>query len=312
MVLAFGWWAYHLWEINERLYQSEIQNLEYKYSRNNSGLNMTRLQGTEEYAKIEKARNSGKRMIISEGLFFTLCLAFGLWVINRSANREVALAKQRRNFLLSITHELKSPIAAVKLVFETALKRALSDSQKEKLFGNGLKDANRLQKLVEDLLLAARLEDSWQPHPEPMNVETVAAECVETLKIRFPDANIKILQNPHLTPVSVDRPGIYAIINNLLENALKYSPGGSLIEFHAENLINGKCRITIADQGPGIEDAEKLKVFDKFYRVGNEETRANTGTGLGLYVVNQVLTAHKGSITLTDNKPQGSIFTLTI
>lgn len=311
MMLAFGWWSFHLWQQNERLFVAEQQILEAKYSKNNIGLNLTQLQGTSEYAKIVSTRESGRRMILAEGLFFTLCLAFGVWVINRSANREVALARQRSNFLLSITHELKSPIASIRLVIETLIKRNLNDAQKEQLYSNSLKDADRLQQLVEDLLLAARLEAEWTPQPEPINVEMVARECADALRTRFPESNIVIRHNDTLLAVEVDRLGITAVIKNLLENAVKYAPKASLIEFSA-TMVNGKCQLRIADQGRGIPDSEKAKVFEKFYRVGNEETRASTGTGLGLYIVSQVLKAHNGNIVVSDNQPQGTVFTLVI
>lgn len=311
MILAFGWWSFHLWQQNERLFKSEKQLLENQFSRKNTGLNLTQLQETAEYAFIEKTWQSGRRMVVAEGLFFTACLVFGLWVINRSANREVTLARQRRNFLLSITHELKSPIASLRLVIETMIKRTLNDNQRELLLSNGLKDADRLQQLVEDLLLAARLEDKWQPVPEPMNLEVVARDCVDGLRVRFPEANFIIVHNESLPLIMADRLGMVAVIKNLLENAVKYSPLGAPIEFSAA-VLHGKFRIQIADQGHGIPDSEKSQVFEKFYRVGNEDTRKNTGTGLGLYIVRQVVKSHDGSIEVADNRPQGTVFSVTI
>lgn len=311
MILAFSWWSFHLWQQNERLFKVEKESLEYRFSAKNSGVNLTRLQETAEYAKILKTWKSGQRMIVAEGLFFTICLIFGLWVINRSANREVSLARQRRNFLLSITHELKSPIASLRLVIETLSRRVLNDAQREHMLSNGLKDADRLQQLVEDLLLAARLEDQWQPMQEPMNVEAVARECADALRVRFPEANIQIQHAETLLPVMADRLGFVAVIKNLLENAVKYSPKGALIEFSAVQ-DNGRCSLRIADHGNGIPDHEKPRVFEKFYRVGNEDTRQNTGTGLGLYIVNQVVKAHHGQIHITDNHPNGTVFTIVL
>jgi signal transduction histidine kinase len=292
------------------LFHTDKQLLEYQYSRKNGGVNLSQLEETAEYAKIVKTWKSGQRMVLAEGLFFTACLVFGLWVIRRSASREVALARQRRNFLLSITHELKSPIASLRLVMETLVKRTLQESQRTHLLSNGLKDADRLQQLVEDLLLAARLEDKWQPLPEPVDLEAVARESMDALRVRFPEANFTVASNNALKPVMVDKVGMVAVIKNLLENAVKYSPTGAPIEFSARQ-FNGKNEVRIADQGQGIPDQEKQQVFEKFYRLGNEDTRKTTGTGLGLYIVSQVMKAHQGGIVLTDNHPQGSVFTLT-
>ena len=311
MVLAFGWWTYSLWQQNDRLYQLEKEMLELRFTRRNQGVNLTQLYETAEYKKIERNWHKGHRMVIAEGLFFTACLIFGLWVINRSANREVALARQRRNFLLSITHELKSPIAALRLVLETLGKRELQREQLEKLCKSGMKDANRLQQLVEDLLLAARLEDNWRPLIEPIDLPAMARDVAAGLQVRFPQANIFLNFPESLPPVQADKSGMTAIVQNLLENAVKYSPEGTLIELSAEQK-DSKFHLRVADQGRGIPDAEKQAVFEKFYRLGNEETRQATGTGLGLYIVNQVVKAHGGVIRVEDNKPQGTIFTIEI
>lgn len=311
MILAFGWWAFHLWERNEMIFEAEKKLLEYKFSRNNQGLNLTQLEGTAEYAKIQAVRRSGRRMIVAEGLFFTACLMFGLWVIRRSADREVSLARQRRNFLLSITHELKSPIASMRLGLETMRKHALNDDQRKGLLNNGLKDADRLQHLVEDLLLAARMEDRWQPLPEPVDLQAVSTEIVETIRNRFPHANIQVEAPPTWPSLVVDGPGIIAVIKNLLENAVKYSPEGAPVVY-AVKAVNDRCQIQVADQGQGIPDAEKGRIFEKFYRIGNEDTRNHTGTGLGLFIVKQVVDAHKGSVKVADNKPKGTVFTVLI
>lgn len=309
MVLAFGWWTYSLWRQNDQLYQLEKQVLELQFSRRNQGLNISQLQETAEYKKIERNWHKGHRMVMAEGLFFTACLIFGLWVINRSANREVTLARQRRNFLLSITHELKSPIASLRLVLETLGKRELSREQLEKLCRGGLKDAARLQQLVEDLLLAARLEDNWRPLPEPVDLPALARDISAGLRVRFPAAHFEFDFPADLPPVVADKSGLTAIVQNLLENAVKYSPEGALVRLAASQK-EGRFRLEVSDQGKGIPDTEKQAVFEKFYRLGNEETRHTTGTGLGLYIVNQVVKAHGGSIRVTDNRPQGTVFSI--
>lgn len=309
MVLAFGWWSYHLWQQNDKLFNIEKQLLEARFTRKNQGVNLSQLYETAEYKKIERKFHKGHRMVIAEGLFFTACLIFGLWVINRSANREVTLARQRRNFLLSITHELKSPIASLRLVLETIGKRELRREQLEQLCKGGLKDAARLQTLVEDLLLAARLEDNWRPLPEPVDLSALARDIAARLQVRFPQTKIVLNIPDNFPPVQADKSGMSAIVQNLLENAVKYSPENASVECSAERL-NDRIRLRVADQGRGIPDSEKQAVFEKFYRLGNEETRQTTGTGLGLYIVNQVVKAHGGSIRVTDNKPQGTVFTI--
>ncbi len=304
MILAFGWWSYHLWQQNDRLFEREKQILELQLSK-------TPAEAEQGYKIAEKAWKSGRRMVIAEGLFFTACLVWGLWVIRRSAAREVSLTRQRRNFLLSITHELKSPIASLRLVLETMIKRNLTPEQRTPLLANGLKDADRLQDLVESLLLAARLEDNWRPLQEPLNFANLAQEVVDSLHNRFPDAVFHLKIPADLPLVQADKMGLVAVVQNLLENAVKYSAEKAPIELSAEWNAE-KLRIRVADQGQGIPDAEKEAVFEKFYRMGNEETRHSTGTGLGLYIVNQVLKAHGGSIRVVDNLPKGTVFIVEI
>lgn len=309
MLVAFGWWALHQWNEGRRLFETEKALLESKYKP--QGINLTQLQKTEEYQKIVRRWQKQQRMVLSEGIFLTLCLVFGLWMINRAASREVMLARQRRNFLLSITHELKSPIAALQLTLETLYKRELKRETLEKLCTNGLRDAARLQQLVEDLLLAARLEDNWRPLPEPLDIKSIAQDCARTLQTRFPKAIISIQVPADFSPVQADKPGLIAVIQNLLENAVKYSPEGETVEFSAKR-SNGKLQLRVADHGIGIPNDQKNAVFEKFYRIGNEDVRKTTGTGLGLYIVKQVVSAHGGAITVSDNRPKGTIFTVEI
>jgi signal transduction histidine kinase len=300
MILAFVWWSFHLWRQNDRAFEREKTILELKYP-------YQRFDNLPDYTVAENTWKSGRRMVIAEGLFFTLCLIWGLWVIRRSAFKEVGLARQRRNFLLSITHELKSPIAGMRLVLETLGKRELSKEQRTPLISNGLKDADRLQNLVESLLLAARLEDNWHPLHEPLDLRKLVQDAADSLRIRFPEAQFDIRIPDGFPPVQADRMGLCSIVQNLLENALKYSPEGAPVAVTAEQ-ANGRFLFRVADHGQGIPDDEKQSVFEKFYRMGNEETRHSTGTGLGLYIVKHVLKAHKGQVKVLNNQPKGTVF----
>ncbi len=311
MLLAFSWWAVHLWVQNDLLLQKQIELLECQFSRNDTrGVNLSALEETAEYKKIVHKWERRRVMIFTEGLFFTGCLVLGLWIVNRSANRELALARQRRNFLLSITHELKSPLAALRLTMETFSRRELTREQVEKLTANGLRETSRLSTLVEDMLLAARLESNWQPLAEPIDLSLLVKDIISNLKIRFPEANIQVQIQANLAPVSADRSGLISVIQNLLENALKYSPKGAAVVFSAERTAVNRLSIRVLDQGSGVPDTEKQTIFEKFYRLGNEETRKTTGTGLGLYIVQQVVKAHNGTIQVLDNQPNGTIMAI--
>ncbi len=311
MLLAFGWWSYHLWCQNNLLFDAQKEALELRFDRRNNGQNLTKLADTQEYKGIVRKWEKERRMVVMEGLFFSICLVIGLILINRSSRRELALARQRRNFMLSITHELKSPLASIRLIMETMCKHDLDRPKVEKLCGNGLKDASRLQSLVEDLLLAARLEDNWRPLAEPVDLATLLRDIQAGLHVRFPQANLQVYIPEDFPPIQADKSGITSVVQNLIENAIKYSPKGSTVIFKADK-AHGRVRLCVTDQGQGIPDTEKKAVFEKFYRLGNEETRQANGTGLGLYIVEQVVKAHGGTIQVTDNQPKGTVFTLEI
>lgn len=306
MMLAFCWWAILLWRSNDRELALQMELLRLK-----SPENTTAVFQSPEFKSIHQKHTRYEWMIIAEGMFFSGCLMFGLQIIRRSAQKEVRMTRQKRNFLLSITHELKSPIAAIRLVLETFAKRTLTKEQSEQLSTGALRDAARLQNLVQDLLLAARLEDSWRPVPESISLYTLVQECAGTLKIRFPNASIINEIPENLPPIQADKSGLTSVVLNLIENALKYDPSQSPVTVSAEQ-VKGRTKIKVADLGQGIPAHERQSVFEKFYRLGNEETRQAKGTGLGLYIVQQVINAHGGKIEISDNKPRGTIFTLEI
>lgn len=107
--------------------------------------------------------------------------------------------------------------------------------------------------------------------------------------------------------ITGDKTLVQMAVNNLLENAVKYTPPGKPVKVSVEEK-NGHATLIVADNGPGIPDSEKSKVFNKFYRIGSEETRKAKGTGLGLYLTLKIVKQHKGKITVRDNEPNGAIF----
>jgi signal transduction histidine kinase len=197
------------------------------------------------------------------------------------------------------------------LVLETLLKRELPREQQSKLMNTAWFETDRLHMLVEDLLLSAKLETAYQPYLEPLNLSELLQDLVYKLRLKYPAAAFHYrakVDNPNLT---ADKSGLTSVALNLLENAVKYSPGSPHIDVRLEQL-NGSLLFEVADQGIGIPDKEKTQIFEKFYRVGNEEIRQTKGTGLGLYIVEQIVKAHHGAITVLNNEPKGTIFRIEI
>lgn len=249
-------------------------------------------------------------MIMSEGSMFVIVLSFGAYYMHRSINRERKLQEQKKNFLLSVTHELKSPLASIKLLLQTIQKRDLTKAQIQDFIGKSLLDIERLDDMVENMLLAAKIENQSYSFPKAsFSLSVLVDSIVNRLQLTKCDGSMKII-NAEIEPkieFTGDKFALTSVVTNLVENAIKYSGPCEPVDvklFQKE----GKIYLHVADHGIGISDAEKSRIFDKFYRVGSEDTRNTKGTGLGLYIVKQVLDKHEASIRVKDNRPVGSIF----
>jgi len=249
-------------------------------------------------------------MIFGESSVLLILMIFGISGIAKSRQKELALAKQQRNFLLSITHELKSPLAAIKLTLDTFKRRMLTPDQYKMLTRNALSDTERLNKLVEDLLLAARVEGGYQYTFEEINLEELVLECIRISSLNF-DGEIEFNNNYEDSILkSGDRTTLTSVILNLIENAIKYAKESKKIIVNLNKHKGNYVCIEIADFGQGIPKEEQENIFNKFYRIGNEDTRKTKGTGLGLHIVKEVVLAHKGSISVRNNEPNGCVFSI--
>lgn len=307
MMMAFAWWSVLLFTKNRDAFYAKSDFLRLVMVAQGEIKTNEEYYRSKAYQELEQHYQRQEWMILGEATVFVFSLVVGIWLINRGYNKEVVAAKQRRNFLLSITHELKSPIASIKLVLETLLKRALQREQQEKLMNTALYETDRLHMLVEDLLLSAKLETSYQPYLELLNLSELLQDLLHKLQIKYPAAAFHYKEKVDNSIIKGDKSGLTSVALNLLENAVKYSPDNQQIDVRLEQQ-NGSIRFEVADQGIGIPDKEKPQIFEKFYRVGSEETRKTKGTGLGLYIVEQIVKAHHGEIEVLDNEPQGTVF----
>jgi len=308
MMLAFAWWSVLLYTKNNDAFAAK---------RDKMRLIMVaegRVNSNEEFLEsvpYQQLRDQYKRqeyMILGEAGVIIISLLIGMWLINRSYNKEMMAARQQRNFLLSITHELKSPIASIRLVLETFQRRRnLPVEKKDKLTRSALLETERLNGLVSDLLLSAKLEAAYQPYQEALDLPQMMEDLVGTMEGKYPEVRFHFRKETAVDWFVGDRTGMTSVILNLLENAVKYSSTPADIEAtiaqKEEYLL-----LEVGDQGYGIPEKEKARVFEKFYRVGNEDIRKTKGTGLGLYIVQQIVQAHGGTISVEDNLPKGTLF----
>lgn len=302
VILQFSWWAYLLVELNKEVFVQKIE--------------LANILGEDPAkVKIAELNNQLKErwlMITGEGAVFLAILLLGIYKTRSAFRKEFALAQQQKNFLLSITHEFKSPLAAVKLNLQTLQKRKLEKEQQESIISKAIDETDRINNLIENALLAARIESrSFNLLREEFNLTDCVASIIQNRLI--PGVETRRIKSNLQEGVYIlgDALAISSLVLNLLENAEKYSPENSVITITLKQEKKSAI-LTVADQGVGIPDSEKAKIFDKFYRIGNEDTRKTKGTGLGLFIVRYIVNFHKGDIKVVDNEPTGTVFKVTL
>ncbi len=307
-IIAFSlWWAYLLYAKNETAYKEKIELNVIAFHQVNPSLDYV---SSPDYRLVSAKYSRQRFMILAEGSVFIFLLLMGLLAVRRVFLKEMQLARQQHNFTLSITHELRSPLAGVKLALQTLAMRKLEAGMAEKLINNSLVDIDRLETLVDNILFAAKIE---RDEPGFSNEEINVSEIIQMSVERFTQNKKAIRLIEKVKPdlyLHVDPIGFTSVINNLIENAVKYSEASTEVVVEMKD-DDTNVYLSVSDHGIGISDNEKQRVFGKFYRVGNEDTRRTKGTGLGLYIVKRFVEIYKGNIVIEDNKPAGSVFKLT-
>ncbi len=254
------------------------------------------------------AKPDSLAMILGESAVFIFIFIVGIYYMHKAIKGERKLHRQQKNFLLSVTHELKSPLASIKLYLETILKRDLDPAQQNSFLKNSLKDIERLDDLVENMLIATKIENQSYTFPkEQLNFSQLVNSVVERLQLHTCNSEvIKVSVQPFIF-LNGDKFALTSVVTNLIENAVKYSPPCEEVKVTLKQK-GDQIYFIVADLGIGINDQEKSRIFEKFYRVGSEETRKTKGTGLGLFIVKQVLDKHQALIKVRNNNPSGTIF----
>lgn len=264
------------------------------------------------FTAVEKIQEQEKRktaQYVGEGIVFFLVIMTVAFIIFRAVRRQLQLGQQQQHLMMAITHELKTPIAITRLNLETLQKRKLDEQQQQRLIQNTLQEANRLNDLCSNILLSSQIEaGGYSVIKEETNLSELVQHCTENFITRFPNRNIKHNIAKELF-VDGDKLMLQLAINNLLDNALKYSPKDGAVTVTL-NESGNQINLQITDEGRGIDNSEKEKVFDKYYRTGNKATKDAKGTGLGLYLTKKIAKQHNASVSISDNKPAGSIFTI--
>lgn len=263
-------------------------------------------------AAIDRKERNRNLMFIGEGIVFVALLFWGFITIFKGYREKDELNAMQSNFLMSVTHELKTPLASTKLMLQTMLRRKLEPQQSQKLVDNSLEEINRLDALIEKILLASRFEN---PHKHAQKRTINLSElCKDTVERLGQSARLEgRLQSSIEENVNIqgDVALLVSVLTNLIENAGKYAPGEAPVRVVLRQQYKTAV-VQVIDEGPGIADVDKKNIFKKFYRIGSEETRTAKGTGLGLFIVKNIIEDMGGTIQVRDNQPKGAIFEITL
>lgn len=281
VVVQFVWWGYHLIELTEEL--------------------------NKESTLIAKRVT----MIMGEGAVFLILLLIGIWQIRRSIRKELRLTQRQKNFLLSVTHELKTPLAANKLYIQTVTKRDLKPEQQKELLDKAIEENIRLELMIDNILNASRLENkAIQPNNEEFSLNQLAESILTRFRSINETVDLRLEMEENLL-LNADRYMVESILINLVENAIKYAGGAGAITLYGSK-NNGRITFGVRDSGEGVSKDNRLDIFKKFFRAGDEQTRAQKGSGLGLYIVDQLVQIQKGTVRCTEAENGGANFEITM
>lgn len=296
MIAAFIWWYVSLEKQNDQITQIKLEQLSVKPGTNKAN-----------YEQLLNYQERKRKQFLGEGITFLFLFLLGAIYVYRSLIKQLRFSNQQQNFMMAVTHELKTPIAVTQLNIETLLKRELSQDQQKTLLNNSLKETHRLDTLCNNILLASQLDfKDYQQNKQQIDLSEMAKGVIKSFEERFPTR--KIITNIQEGVMFFSEPLLMQmLLQNLLDNANKYAPVDTPIDISLK-ANDQELLLQVKDQGIGIPSAEKERIFDKFYRVGNEYTRSTKGTGLGLYLCKKIAQFHQSQLLVSENQPAGTIF----
>jgi len=253
-------------------------------------------------------------IILLEGCFLMLIILAGVYIIFVYWNKQARLNKLQSNFVSSVSHELKSPLASIQLYLETLKYQEVSKEDSEDFVETMLTDTERLASLIDNILASSKYDPkSMQLQFQPVEMGAFIREVVLGLKRQFEERNCQVkLEGEEDLILLLDQRAMRMVFNNLIGNALRYSPVGSPLTIRMQK--NKKyCEIEFIDQGMGLDKRDMKKIFKKFYRVTNKDSQNIEGAGLGLFISNEIVRSHKGQMRVfSEGRGKGSVFTVAL
>jgi two-component system, OmpR family, sensor histidine kinase SenX3 len=215
--------------------------------------------------------------------------------------REIRRSEQHDAFLNSVTHELKTPIASIKLYLETLKSRNVSEEKRTEFYDIMLADSDRLLNTVEQVLQAGRTKESRrQANVTELDIVEVLRSAIGIVRSRYnlAEGPIRLVEPTEEFKVYGDAEDLATAFTNLLDNAIKYSDQDPKITVRLKNTgFKGRVAIIIRDSGIGIPESDLKRIFKRFYRVSESAAKERKGTGLGLFIVRSIIEKHGGKIT---------------
>ncbi|HTO53756.1 MAG TPA: ATP-binding protein [Myxococcota bacterium] len=254
-----------------------------------------------------------RRVLGVQAASFSIAGAKGAVAVFHDMTEVRRLETVRRDFVANASHEIKTPLTAIRGFAETLLGAELEPADRRKYLQVILSHSERLSRLVEDLLELSRLESgATKLEPQSLDVAALAARLCEELAPRIRERGFDVRVHGAGSPRAfADRRAVEQILQNLLDNALKYADPGKRIDVRVtEN--DGAVRVDVADRGPGIPEADRARIFERFYRVDRGRSREQGGTGLGLAIVKHLVQASGGEISVESTPGEGSTFSFTL
>ena len=253
-------------------------------------------------------------LILFEGCFLMLLILAGVYVIFVYWNKQNRLNQMQSNFVASVSHELKSPLASIQLYLETLKYQEVSKEESLDFVETMLSDTSRLSGLIENILQSSKADPkSMELQFQKVDLGKFLSKVAQDHKRQFEEKKCKVDLQLEASPLlTLDRKALQMVFNNLIGNALRYSPVGSALKIH----LHRKGRfwdIDFADQGIGFDKKDMKKVFKKFYRVQNKDTQNIEGAGLGLFISHEIVRNHKGKLRVSSlGRGKGSVFTVSL